>query len=260
MANTVVGIFGNEFDAQKAQNYLLENGFADGNVDITTASYKPFSNDTSTDEDLFTKIGHFFEDLFGENESDAKRYIDAARSGTIVTVHALNANEADSVAGILDQFGALDVNENRTGNTQGQIFTDGAYSGEVIPAEVRGTDNTDLNTVEPYTRSSPADPLPASHQSVNFDNERTGQSVQRSRSRIFERSLQDHNRLRQQTLSHDGITGLAQAQDPDLDSYKDLDQTVANPRPISDQDSRLDQDASNQISDQERLRRLNLEP
>jgi len=97
MSKTVVGIFEYESDAQNAQNYLLANGFGDGDVDIKTASYKPEVNDT--EEGLLDKIGHFFRELFnGDNDDETERYIEAGKRGTIVTVHALSADEAVAAA------------------------------------------------------------------------------------------------------------------------------------------------------------------
>jgi uncharacterized protein (TIGR02271 family) len=128
MANTVVGIFENESDAQKAQNYLLANGFADGDVDIKTASYKS-ENGTSTvnddNDDVTDRIGNFFRDLFDGDEDETERYSEAGRRGTIVTVHANDAEEAETAAGILDQFGAVDLDDD---NSVGYSTADQAYT------------------------------------------------------------------------------------------------------------------------------------
>jgi hypothetical protein len=115
MANTVVGIFEYEADGQNAQNYLLANGFADGNVDIKIATYQTEADKSeanSDDEDIFERIGHFFRDLFDGDEEETTRYAEAGRRGTIVTVHASTAEEAYQAALILDEYGAVDVRGN----------------------------------------------------------------------------------------------------------------------------------------------------
>jgi hypothetical protein len=115
MANTVVGIFEYEADGQNAQNYLLANGFADGNVDIKIATYKTEADASEAhheDEDIFERIGHFFRDLFDGDEEETTRYAEAGRRGTIVTVHAATVEEAHQAAAILDEYGAVDVRGN----------------------------------------------------------------------------------------------------------------------------------------------------
>jgi len=116
MANTVVGIFEYEADGQNAQNFLLANGFADGNVDIKIATYRTEADQSEAnqdDEDIFERIGHFFRDLFDGDEEETTRYAEAGRRGTIVTVHAATPEEAYQAAGILDEYGAVDVRANQ---------------------------------------------------------------------------------------------------------------------------------------------------
>lgn len=117
MGNTVVGIFEYEANGQNAQNYLLANGFADGNVDIKIATYKTEADQSEThadDEDIFERIGHFFSHLFDGDEEETSRYAEAGRRGTIVTVHAATPEEAYQAAAILDEYGAVDVRGNDT--------------------------------------------------------------------------------------------------------------------------------------------------
>jgi len=111
MSKTVVGIFEYESDAQNAQNYLLANGFGDGDVDIKTASYKTEGEEPHLheDADLFERIGNFFQELFNDDHHETERYIDAGKRGTIVTVHAASSEEAIAAAHIMDEYGALDV-------------------------------------------------------------------------------------------------------------------------------------------------------
>ncbi|WP_026630996.1 YsnF/AvaK domain-containing protein [Dyadobacter alkalitolerans] len=149
MANTVVGIFEYESDAQEAQNYLLANGFAGGDVDIKTASYKS-DQETSTvnndDDDVMDRIGNFFRDLFDGDEEETRRYSEAGRRGTIVTVHAANAMEAENAAAILDQFGAVDVNDRAA-----QYTADQGYAGTATEVPVNPYPD---NTVDPYANRS----------------------------------------------------------------------------------------------------------
>ncbi|QRQ99839.1 hypothetical protein [Dyadobacter sandarakinus] len=124
MGKTVIGIFEYESDAQDAQNYLLSNGFADGNVDIKIASYKSEPAKTAVhdeDEDILDKIGHFFRTLFDGDDDEVTRYAEAGKRGTIVTVHATSAEEAELAAQVLDNHGAVDVTKSLANLAPGQV-------------------------------------------------------------------------------------------------------------------------------------------
>jgi hypothetical protein len=207
MANTVVGIFEYESDAQDAQNYLLANGFADGEVDIKTASYK--SDTASVDEhdnDLIDRIGNFFKHLFDGDEEETKRYSEAGRRGTIVTVHATNAEEAESAAAILDQYGAVDVNESAANYSADREYTTPVSHVPVNPYPD--------NSVDPYANRSldvvsNASTFPEDQTASNLlTNEEllggergNGIGGARLRSRIVGRPVEESIRLRQGQVS-----------------------------------------------------------
>lgn len=169
MSKTVVGIFESERDAQNAQNYLLANGFGDGNVDIKTASYKTESSESTDDADegVFDRIANFFKDLFDGDEQETERFSEAGKRGTIVTVHATSAEEADMAARILDNYGAVDLDTTRVGDTTGSQYEDPILN----PPSVAEGQTTPVRDEEP--------------RSVPF------------RSRIIDRQVQDSARLRQ---------------------------------------------------------------
>jgi len=220
MANTVVGIFGNEADAQQAQNYLLANGYADGDVDIKTASYKTKESEETAndhDEDFFDRIGSFFKDLFGDNEGDSRLYAEAGKRGTIVTVHSLSNDEAASAAAILDRFGAIDVKENAANYGAGHSVPESEQRSSPAVADAHQDHAVDLISDEPFLN----DPATESHQVIEGDRvgERTFQSdYVPSRSLIVQRQVQEGIRLRQN--SEDGISDNSQS-DSDFDTYRD---------------------------------------
>ncbi|WP_439582000.1 hypothetical protein [Dyadobacter bucti] len=123
---TVVGIFEYESDAQNAQNYLLANGFGDGDVDIKTASYKSEETEPHVDSDdnLFERIGNFFQELFNEDHDEREQFTEAGKRGTIVTVHAESADEAVAAAHIMDEYGALDVTNGKSNPQPGVRYED----------------------------------------------------------------------------------------------------------------------------------------
>lgn len=138
MSNTVVGIFEYTSEAQEAQKYLLANGFSDGQVDIKVSS--TLSNTQVADhEDAGDKIGNFFKGLFGDDDEEVNRYSEAGRKGTIVTVHAKTADEAEVAARVLDNYGAVDVNETSGSYNPTNIYSDNTTVGSDTTYNSTGT-------------------------------------------------------------------------------------------------------------------------
>jgi uncharacterized protein (TIGR02271 family) len=124
MTQTVVGLFDNSSEAQQAVQALLSSGFTNANVDIssiasgTSSSSSDLSagssstNLTSTSNEHESGIARFFKNLFGDDDNDADKYSKvASRSNSIVTVYAQTADEAERAADILDDNGAVNVDE-----------------------------------------------------------------------------------------------------------------------------------------------------
>src|SRR5215218_10720955 len=126
MAQTVVGFFDDAADAQRAVEQLVSNGFDRSRIDVSSGTN---SGTTSTsgdrDHDRENGITRFFKNLFGDNDEDADRYSRVGmRSNSIVTVHAQSSDEAERAADLLDDYGAINVNERAsqyetTGSTTG---------------------------------------------------------------------------------------------------------------------------------------------
>jgi uncharacterized protein (TIGR02271 family) len=116
--NTVVGVFNNSAEADRAVNDLVAAGIAREQIQVTsneraTAMAGGASQD-SEHEGLGDRIGHFFSRLFGHGDdpNEATYYSEAVRRGSaVVTVNAESEQEADKAADILDDSGAVDINE-----------------------------------------------------------------------------------------------------------------------------------------------------
>lgn len=120
MSHTVIGIFEYTNEAQEAKSYLLANGFSNENVDINTSGSYGEGTTTKTtsegsEEGYGDRISNFFGNLF-ESDHDASVHTEAARKGTIVTVHAKDSKSAQEALEILDNYGAVDVNEYSEGS------------------------------------------------------------------------------------------------------------------------------------------------
>ena len=174
MTHTVIGIFDGLSEAQTAIQQLVSSGFAQQNIDVSaqdaTAATTP---GTSTQGGQHDGIGGFFQSLFGGSD-EHQAYAHVARRSTVVTVHAQSQAEAQRAADLLDRYGAVDVNEKAAqyGYTGTATTTDtAAQAGTAIPIIEEGI-VVGKRVVE------------------------TGGV--RLRSRIVERPVEEHLRLRQE--------------------------------------------------------------
>ena len=115
MSQTVVGIFNNADEAQRAVQKLLDNGFDEKNVDYARGSEaEDYVRDDQYRKEEYREhesgIGRFFKNLFGDDD-ESNRYTRVAKKGYIVTVHAQSTEEARRASELLDEFGAVDVDE-----------------------------------------------------------------------------------------------------------------------------------------------------
>lgn len=127
MANTVVGFFDSASEAQSAVDQLVQNGFDRSDIDVSSGSssstsgtsYSDSNSGTTSsdinrdgDHDGGNAVSRFFKNLFGGDDDEANRYATVGqRSGAIVTVHADSDDEAERAADLLDDYGAVNVDE-----------------------------------------------------------------------------------------------------------------------------------------------------
>ncbi len=177
MAQTVIGMFESSSKAQEAVQELVESGISRDRIDVSGSSnsgsdlsgnsysgsdlsgssnsgssysdsgssYSSSGSGRNSDEHE-SGISKFFKSLFGgdDDNDDADKYTRvASQAQSIVTVHAQSRDEAERVADILDDNGAVDVDEHAsrmgysgsgsgTGNYSGSgadVTSGGDYSG-----------------------------------------------------------------------------------------------------------------------------------
>ncbi len=210
---TVVGIFDTAAHAQQAAQQLKVAGFSLDDVDTISRDSKNSSNyynssGTTTEAagDAAGRtsdgIGSFFSHLFGGDGNDAARYSHVARnSHSMVTVHCKSADHAHKAAEIMDDAGALDVNEKAqqtgykantmaAGNTTGNTGNNAA-SAKVIEEKLQ----------------------------VGKRVEQTGGA--RLRSRIVERPVEASVRLREEHVSVDRKAVNRPATEADFNAFKE---------------------------------------
>ncbi|CAN5914777.1 hypothetical protein BH24BAC1_BH24BAC1_28930 [soil metagenome] len=236
MSQTVVGIFENKDDAQDAVQDLVRAGLSQerialtaqshtGTAGTTSGTYDSTSTTSGTYDNASTTTGtydrddrdddsisNFFRNLFGGSD-EARDYAEVGRRGWIVTVHASSRQEAERSAEILDDHGAVDVNErasqDRSGASQG---TQAYASGSASPT----TDSPDKSDTSIQIIEEKAE--------IGKRVVETGGA--RIRSRIVERPIEESLRLREEHLSVERNRVDRPATEEDLANFKEGDMKV----------------------------------
>jgi uncharacterized protein (TIGR02271 family) len=233
MALTVIGVFDNASEAQQAVEALVSDGFSRSSIDLS-ATQASSSTSTSGDyvqdrnrntsgtyaeevvddtKDTGSGIGNFFSSLFGGGD-DADRYSRVGDRSSIVTVHAQSDDEAERAADILDDNGAVDVNErdaqysSTTGTTTGTGVVGTGY------ADNTGyTDNT-LNT-------NTGDTIKVVEENLAVGKREVETGGVRVRSRIVERPVEENLRLREERVTVQRNPVNRPATEADLNAFQE---------------------------------------
>lgn len=231
MALTVIGIFDNAQEAQQAVEKLTSEGFSRSNIDLSarTGSYADSqptttggvfpdqhqnTSGTRTEEmaddakDVGNGIGNFFKSIFGDDDDDDRdKYARVADERSVVTVHTSTDSEAERAADMLDEAGAIDVNERAA-----QYGYTGAAAGTVTGTQPVATDNDQtIKVIEEKFE-------------VGKRTVETGGV--RLRSRIVSKPVEEHVRLREERVhvQRTPVSRLATA--ADLNAFQDGEITL----------------------------------
>ncbi|WP_224997420.1 YsnF/AvaK domain-containing protein [Cesiribacter sp. SM1] len=191
MKQTVIGIYNDRNKAIEAEQALIRSGFQKETVDISRG------NTGQAESSGSSKHKGFFASLFGSDD-EVQSYSAAADRGTVVTVHATSRNEAERAAVILDKFGSIEIGDSRQNSRAGA----GSASG--------------------YTQEATGDmsiPVIEENMQVGKRDVETGST--RIRSRIIERPVEEHLRLREEHVTVDRHPVNRPASEADLNAFKD---------------------------------------
>jgi uncharacterized protein (TIGR02271 family) len=215
MALTVIGIFDDASDAQQAVEALVSKGFSRNNIDVsagrssdTTYSDSTVTGSTIPDrhvntsgtrteefvddaKDAGSSIGSFFSSLFGgdDDNDDHRKYSTVASRGSVVTVHATTEDEAEQAADILDDNGAVDVNERAA--TYGYTGSTGT-----------GLANTTqpVSTTQPVTTTDADQTIKVINEDLAVGKRTVETGGVRLRSRVVTRPVEESVRLREERV------------------------------------------------------------
>jgi hypothetical protein len=162
--HSIVGVFDNEAQAQRAVERLVEWGFTRDNVHIASSAtaIAPASASTATSpadipapaDTLHTGVSSLFHRLFGGTAglADVDYYCEAVRHGSVVVTVVSGSDEgADSAADILNEYGALDI------DVHARYLRDSGWQGSPTPSAMRTAASGAAAGNEPVVEGEPND-------------------------------------------------------------------------------------------------------
>jgi len=185
-AQTVIGFFDDQSEAQRAIDQLQSSGISRDRIDVSrggsTNTTGVSSERSESSQNSDNSIMGFFKNLFGDDDEATRYSTVASNSNTIVTVHAQSEVEAEKAADILDDCGAVDVDEraSRLGYTNTR-------------SEGMGTRENVSNERDQS--------IPIIQENLEVGKRTVERGGVRVRSRIVERPIEEHIRLREEHVN-----------------------------------------------------------
>jgi uncharacterized protein (TIGR02271 family) len=210
---------------------LENNGFNSADIDISVQDTTNTDN-TETHQDTGDRVGSFFSNLFGTDDDDTRhKYTEAGRKGTVVTVHARSESEAQQALTILDNYGAVDVNE-----WSGQDSTSTGTAQHALPST--GTDTT--------ATTSASESIPVIKEELQVGKREVETGGVRLRSRIVERPVEESIRLRQEHVNVERTAVNRPATEADFANFKEgtVELTEHAEVPVVAKDARVVEEVS----------------
>jgi hypothetical protein len=190
MAQTVIGIFENDTQANAAAERLKAEGFSSENVNISLQEETAGRGDVSDEKNtLDSKIGKYFRGVF-ENTNDALRYAAVAQQGAVVSLHTDTYDDAIRAANLMDAYGAINVDER-------SVMLEDSLTREDRTSGHKRSDDT------PQVKSFPG--IAENERPSGFQTERTvisrpaGENI-RVHSRIVDRTTRGEGTVREEHL------------------------------------------------------------
>jgi uncharacterized protein (TIGR02271 family) len=198
--HTVVGLFEDRAHAQAAMNELVAEGFVKEHIDISNRRFAETDDDDqySTTGDTYTdegsgegigdRISNFFASLFGDDETTARSYTNAANNAdAILTVQVDSEERAEAAREIFDRHDAMDVDEHGAGSygygAAGATGTTGQSASTNVDTNANMTDRASIPVVE---------------ENLNVSKREVEKGGARIRSRIINRPVEENIRLREE--------------------------------------------------------------
>jgi len=261
MAQTVVGFFDDAADAQRAVEQLVSNGFDRSQIDVSSGTGSGTASTSGHhDHDHENGITRFFKNLFGDNDEDADRYSRVGmRSNSIVTVHAQSSDEAERAADLLDDYGAINVNERAsqyetTGSTTDYDRTtmsdrdrtaDSDYNRNTAYSDTDTnrsniSDTSNFNTSD-RDKSDRDQTINRIEENLDVSKRTVERGGVRVRSRIVEKPVEENIRLREERINVERNPVDREASRAELENFeeRDIELTERAEVPVVNKEARV---------------------
>lgn len=192
MEKTVVAIFNSMDEAEIAADDLFDNGFLKENIDVSSGEKY------EEDEEGESGITRFFKNLFGTNDEKTKRYSRVARKGYVVAVHTHSEEESLEACEILDDNGAIDVNDHYRKHLA-QLYNDEFEKNEETEEEIEDNNERDINN-EITEDDESTETIPVIEEEMEVHKKEVPTGGVRVRSRIIEKPVEENLRLREEHI------------------------------------------------------------
>ncbi len=234
MAQTVIGIFDNASAAQNAVERLMAMGIPISDIDISNnsdttsmsgtsssdmSSTSSTSGDTDRSDDSFgEKISRFFRNLF-EDDDETERYSTVAKRGSVVSVQVDSSEQAQRAAELLDECGAVDVDERarQYSSMSGSTTMSESTSADTESYRDRTTMTSDRSSDDFENSKS----IPIIEEEVQIGKREVQTGGMRLRSRIIERPVEESLRLREERVRVDRNPVNRPATEADLNTFRE---------------------------------------
>ncbi len=203
MATTLVGIYDDLAQAQKAVRQLSQAGIKQGDISIAGndggKGYTSYGGANSTDYTTGSSIGddisNFFDSIFGTdiNEDERGIYAEAVRRGSVVVTVNTDDRMTDRAAEILNQHSAIDV-DRRTAQ-----YRSSGYNRFDAKAPLYNAEQTRTETRNYANQGEVA--LPVIEEQINVGKRVVQRGGVRVHTRMTERPVEETVDLREENVT-----------------------------------------------------------
>jgi uncharacterized protein (TIGR02271 family) len=206
MSHTVVGLFNNRNEAQAAKQELIKKGFTADNIDLShkkaSTGNKTGTTDTvatTTQVEVTDSVGNFFNSLFGDDQTTARNYSNAAGDAdAILTVHVDSAERARQVAEILDRHGVIDIDATSSQHSQHNTTQTTEKTTQNTAHTAQNTAHKADTTAQNVATTQGEMTIPIIEEQLNVGKREVETGGARIRSRIIEKPVEASVRLREE--------------------------------------------------------------
>jgi uncharacterized protein (TIGR02271 family) len=201
-----------------------------------------YTDSTSRKEESGSSIGRFFSNLFGGDDDDTMttrgNLTTVGEQNTVVTVHAMDTDEAERAADILDDFGAINIDERAEQYRSGNIGTGiQAAAGSMMDK---------VSDLGQNLKEGADQTLKVIEENLQVGKRTVETGGVRVRSRIVEKPVEESLRLREERVRIQRTPVNRMATDADMTAFQqgDITLTERSEVPVVSKETRVVEEIS----------------